>query len=80
MGLVWELSSNGKWTGRDLEGREWAWVADFQSGFRPEGGWDVLVTVHPGGRLGWAEVFVPTAAEAMEWADRFAVAWVDGHG
>ena len=81
MGLVWEPSQNGhRWTGRDVAGREWAWVADLQSGANPDGGWDALITVHgpAGQRLGWMGLGAATASEAMDAADRFAVAWVDG--
>lgn len=80
MGLVWESSQHGRrWTGRDLEGREWAWVACLQSGANPDGGWDALITV-PGRRLGWMGLDAAGEGEAMDAADRFVVAWVDGHG
>lgn len=83
MGLEWTPTQIGRWTGRDSGGREWAWVACLQSGADPDGGWDVLVTVHGGDRrerLGWQGLDAGSAVGAMEWADRFAVAWVDGHG
>lgn len=82
MGLEWTPTQIGRWTGRDSEGREWAWVADMRSGADLDRGWDVLVTVwHPERqRLGWVGLDAASSGDAMDWADRFAVAWVDGHG